>query len=124
MRTPQGDEAVFIAVDGDTVHVHMAGHTYEIRHEHILDRLAHASHGAADDQVCAPMPGTVVAMSAAAGDAVTRGAALMVMESMKLETTIAAPRDGVISAVHVAVGQTFERDALLVELEPQEGAAA
>ena len=62
------------------------------------------------------MPGSIVAVQVAVGDAVTKGQTLLVMESMKMETTIAAPRDGVIEALSYEKGQTFDRDALLVKL--------
>ncbi|MBL8382478.1 MAG: acetyl-CoA carboxylase biotin carboxyl carrier protein subunit [Burkholderiales bacterium] len=68
------------------------------------------------------MPGTVISVNAAPGQSVTRGQGLLVMESMKLETTVSAPRDGVLKAIHVGTGQTFDRDALLVEFEPAGGA--
>ena len=45
-------------------------------------------------RLSAPMPGRVVQLLVAAGDAVTRGQALIVIEAMKMEHTIAAPRDG------------------------------
>jgi biotin carboxyl carrier protein len=64
------------------------------------------------------MPGSLVVVHAKPGQAVTKGEALLVMESMKMETTLTAARDGVVAAVHFAPGQTFDRDALLLSLEP------
>ncbi len=115
--TAAGAEAVTVAVDGDTVHVHIGGYAYELTHLHILERLAHAAHAGADDAVQAPMPGTLVALHVTAGMRVARGDALLVMESMKLETTITAPRDGTVQKVHVEQGRSFERGALLVTLD-------
>lgn len=123
LSTEFGDEDVLIAIDGDRIFIHMGGADHELTHLPVLERLAHASHGAADDQIRAPMPGTVISVDASPGQAVTRGQALMVMESMKLETTVSAPRDGVLKTIHVAKGQTFDRDALLIEFEPAEGTA-
>jgi biotin carboxyl carrier protein len=82
-----------------------------------LQRLAAQGQGSAEDHVRAPMPGSLVAVHVKPGQAVARGEALLVMESMKMETTIAAPRDGVVEAIHFAQGQTFDRDALLLSLE-------
>ena len=62
------------------------------------------------------MPGTVVRVDVAVGDHVATGDPLVVIESMKLETTIRAWHDGTVSAVHVTAGQSFERDAVLVTL--------
>lgn len=105
------------ARDGDRIWVHAGGRA------HLLvwrDAVAHhqaQAEAGGEDVARAPMPGAVVAVSAAPGDQVKAGDALLVIESMKLESVIAAPRDGIVAEVHVAVGQTFERDAPLVTLE-------
>jgi biotin carboxyl carrier protein len=62
------------------------------------------------------MPGTVVRIAAQTGSTVAAGDAILVIESMKLETTIRAWRDGIVEAVHVTEGATFERGTLLVSL--------
>ncbi|NMM77679.1 acetyl/propionyl/methylcrotonyl-CoA carboxylase subunit alpha, partial [Acidovorax sp. SRB_24] len=62
-----------------------------------IDLLAHA--GEAQDEggrLTAPMPGKVVSFAVQAGDTVSKGQALAVMEAMKMEHTIAAPRAGVV----------------------------
>lgn len=107
---------VVIAIRGDDVFVHFEGEAYQLRYEHPLKRLAEAGQGAAEDKVLAPMPGSIVAVQIKVGDAVVKGQTLLVMESMKMETTITAPRDGVIEAVTYDKGQTFDRDALLLSL--------
>jgi biotin carboxyl carrier protein len=110
---------IFITTRGDDVFMHVDGEAHQLRYQHPLDRLAAQSGSAASDSVCAPMPGSLVAAHVKAGDKVTLGQALLVMESMKMETTIAAPRDGVVQAVHFAVAQAFDRDALLLTPEPE-----
>ncbi|WP_338424604.1 acetyl-CoA carboxylase biotin carboxyl carrier protein subunit [Sphingopyxis kveilinensis] len=118
---PLGSEpGATIAIDGDEVHIHLDGRAYRIRYEHPLDRFAAEARGDADDVACAPMPGVVVALYVAAGDAVGEGDALMVIESMKLETVIRAVRDGVVERVHYDVGRSFDRDAPLVTLAVRE----
>lgn len=112
-----GDLPPLVAVRGDDVYVHLDGESFQLTYEHPLERLAHAAHGAAEDSIRAPMPGSLVVAHVKPGDPVTKGQALLVMESMKMETTLAAARDGVVAAVHFAPGQTFERDALLLSLE-------
>jgi biotin carboxyl carrier protein len=64
----------------------------------------------------APMPGTVVALKVARGDAVIAGSVLMVIESMKLETQIRASQEGIVDRLHVKDGDSFDRDAILVTL--------
>jgi acetyl/propionyl-CoA carboxylase alpha subunit len=114
---------VVVAVRGDDVFVHIDGEAYQLRYQHPLDRLAAQAGGAASDRILAPMPGSIVSVAVKAGDAVAKGQTLLVMESMKMETTIAAPRDGVIAAVTYDKGQTFDRDVLLLSLEPAEKVA-
>lgn len=109
---------VFIATRGDDVFVHLDGAAYHLHYEHPLERLAHQAHGSAEDSVRAPMPGSVVALHVQEGDSVARGQTVLVIESMKMETTIVAPRDGVVHTVFFAQGQTFDRDALLLALAP------
>ncbi|HYH18696.1 MAG TPA: acetyl/propionyl/methylcrotonyl-CoA carboxylase subunit alpha [Azospirillum sp.] len=66
-------------------------------------------------RLTAPMPGTVIRVLVEAGQAVERGAPLMLLEAMKMEHTIKAPASGTVSAVHFAVGdQVSEGMELLV----------
>ena len=68
-------------------------------------------------RLSAPMPGRVVQLLVAAGDRVSQGQPLIVIEAMKMEHTIAAPRDGKIAAVRYAMGDFVEEGAELVTLE-------
>ncbi len=104
---------VVIATLGDQAFIHLNGAAYQLSYQHPLDRLAATGHGAADDSIRAPMPGSLVSVQVKAGDSVTRGQTLLVMESMKMETTLTSPRDGVIAEVRFEKGQTFDRDAVL-----------
>ena len=72
----------------------------------------------------APMPGKIVKVTAAAGDAVAKGDALLVLEAMKMEHTIAAPGDGVIEAMPFAVGQQVQEGDVLVRFAEEAEAAA
>lgn len=72
---------------------------------------------AGSGRVEAPMPGRVVSVRAKAGDAVTAGTALIVVEAMKMQNELLAPRAGIITRVLVTEGAAVERGALLVEIE-------
>jgi biotin carboxyl carrier protein len=61
----------------------------------------------------APMPGKVVKVLVAEGQEVTAGAALLVLEAMKMEHTVRAADAGVVRALHVAVGDQVDADRLL-----------
>ncbi len=69
-----------------------------------------------------PLPGTVIAVHVAVGDAVTDGQVLMVVEAMKMEHKITAHGDAVVTAVHFAVGERVGTGDLLVELGEVESA--
>jgi 3-methylcrotonyl-CoA carboxylase alpha subunit len=70
----------------------------------------------AGGRLTAPMPGRVIQLLVAAGETVRQGQAMMVIEAMKMEHTIAAPRDGVVAAVHYAAGDPVEEGAELIAL--------
>ena len=74
--------------------------------------------GVAANAIQAPMPGLVQAVFADAGQAVTQGEALLVLEAMKMEHRLNAPRDGVVLDVLAAVGDQVTDGAVLVTLEP------
>jgi len=69
------------------------------------------------DAVHSPMPGSVVALNAKAGDKVSAGDKLVVVEAMKMEHALLAPRDGTIEAVLVALGDQVEDGGLMIQLE-------
>lgn len=77
----------------------------------------HASSGAGDKAIKAPMQSTVVKLAVAAGDKVVEGDQILVLEAMKMEQSITSPRDGVIKAVKVAVGETVPSGTVLIEFE-------
>ncbi len=64
-----------------------------------------------------PLPGTVIAVHVTAGDTVTDGQVLMVVEAMKMEHKIVAPGDAVVSEVRFAVGDRVDQGDLLVALD-------
>jgi len=64
--------------------------------------------------VGAPMPGTVVTVAVSPGQQVSRGAALLSLEAMKMETALTAEREGTVAAVHVRPGDTVEAKDLLI----------
>ena len=80
-----------------------------------LDVLSHAGEsGAEGGRLTAPMPGKVVSFAVKAGDKVSKGQPLAVMEAMKMEHTIAAPADGVVEELLYAPGdQVMDGDELL-----------
>ncbi len=67
--------------------------------------------------VACPIAGTVLEVRCKPGDTVGQGQGLVIIEAMKMETTIAAPTAGRIKAVLVAAGDTVRESQTLVEFE-------
>jgi biotin carboxyl carrier protein len=77
-----------------------------------------------DHSTEAPMPGVALRVLVKPGDAVRKGAPLIVLEAMKMEHQIIAPFDGVVSAVNCREGEMVQPGLELVELTeapPAEG---
>jgi acetyl/propionyl-CoA carboxylase alpha subunit len=66
--------------------------------------------------VSSPMPGKIVGVVVADGEAVTESALLVVLEAMKMEHRIVAPLTGTIARVHVKLGDIVAADAPLVTI--------
>ena len=98
-----------VTLDGSTVHVE------------IIDPLA-AKRRRREDEigssgvVKALMPGRVVRVLVAQGDAVRKGQGLVILEAMKMENEIIAPADGTVDELFVEPGQTVEAGADLVHV--------
>jgi len=67
-------------------------------------------------QVGAPIPGLVATLAVSVGQKVAKGDKLLMMEAMKMQTTVYAPADGVVEALYAQVGDTVESKDLLVKL--------
>jgi 3-methylcrotonyl-CoA carboxylase alpha subunit len=78
-------------------------------------------HLANDGAILAPMPGKVIAVDVAAGEAVTTGQRLLVLEAMKMEHALTAPFDGTVAELAASEGQQVQVEALLARVEKAEG---
>ena len=103
--------------DGDDVLVHDGDARLRLRIEPMYRSLAGAD-TSAESRIRAPMPGRVVLVQAAAGDAVQAGDVVLVLEAMKMELALRAPRDGVLAEIRAQAGEFVEADAVLATLEP------
>lgn len=66
--------------------------------------------------IVSPMPGRVLKINVAAGDSVTKGQVLMVVEAMKMENNILCPADGVVDKLLVKEGDMVDGSARLIHL--------
>jgi len=69
-----------------------------------------------DGVIRAPMPGKIVNVSVAVGEAVAAGQPVLVLESMKMENTITSPIDGTVSVILVMAGNAVLHGQTLIEI--------
>lgn len=118
-----------IVMDGRSyeVSVEARGDGYVVRHgaAECLVQLDDPSRGAREarpvatgpERVTAVMPGRVVRVLVLAGETVTEGQGIVVIEAMKMENEISASKPGRVASVEVRPGQAVEAGALLAVIE-------
>lgn len=103
---------------GQRYEVLLDGQPYEVRledeRERALASLASGGHESGDAIVKAPMPGLVVNIPVAVGDAVQRGQTVAVLEAMKMENDLGAPRSGIVKEIKASAGQAVNQGQPLV----------
>ncbi len=132
LNAPSRDVATFL-LDGEPVEIALAGQgscegetsvlvaesgkVWQLQRWRV-DGAGH--HGAHDGEILSPMPGKVIAVEVAEGQAVTKGQKLLTLEAMKMEHTLTAPFDGTVAQLTVAAGDHVQVEALLARIEPSE----
>ena len=96
------------------------GTAYEIELEELTGAVPAAAPAAAPaagaTTINAPMPGNILKVNVANGQAVKKGDVLMILEAMKMENEIMCPVDGTIASVNVTAGATVESGAVLCSI--------
>lgn len=67
--------------------------------------------------VKAPMPGTILSVNYSAGQKVSEGDVLMILEAMKMENEIVAPKSGTLTSVTVSKGSSVATDDVLAYVD-------
>ncbi|MFI0348863.1 biotin carboxylase N-terminal domain-containing protein [Actinomadura sp. 9N407] len=122
-----GDGTLTLSYDGRTLsyaaarHGHTLwlgrdGHAWALA-EHVRAERGADAIAAGDGVLRSPMPGTVLAVKVAEGDAVTEGQPLVVVEAMKMEHTVTAPIAGVVAQLPARTGAQVALDAVLAVIE-------
>jgi 3-methylcrotonyl-CoA carboxylase alpha subunit len=108
--------AAHTAPAADGQFVWLAGKSWQIQHPAAHQPPPTARAQDATGTLTTAMPGLVTAILVQVGDAVERGAPLVILEAMKMEMRITAPYAGRVSKVACSVGQVVTPGALLVEI--------
>ncbi len=113
-----------VAPDDSAFAIEAAGAVYVMRHgRQTVVALSDPATLAADDgerggAVRAPMHGRLSVLLVSAGDRVTRGQRLAIIEAMKMEHALAAPRDGLVADLSVPAGAQVAEGAILMTVQP------
>ena len=105
------DQVVWLGEGGDSWSYRRVRRTVIHREGDIAD---------VDGDIRSPMPGAVILLPKAAGEAVHEGEVVAVVEAMKMEYPLIAPFSGVVEAVLVSPGTQVTRGQVLVRLTPEE----
>ena len=93
--------------------------TLEVEIKNNLDQLLEKL-GMSDDtsqeikEVHSPMPGMILDIIVKAGQKVSKGEPLLILEAMKMENIIKSPKDSVLKHINVSKGQNVNRGDILI----------
>ncbi len=107
---------VFVARRKESILVSVGPASFEFKPAEEATRRR--ARGLAAAEILAPMPGKVLKVLVSTGDLVQAGQPLVVIEAMKMETTLAAESAALVKHVRVEEGQTVDHGAVLIVLGP------
>jgi len=112
---------VLIARRRDSILVALGPNQFEFR----IPKNVRKRRGVAGaQQIEAPMPGKVLKILVVPNQPVAAGAPLVVLEAMKMETTLHAEDPAIVAKILVTPGQSVDHGSVLIELGPSPQPAA
>ena len=116
----QGEAATMIYhLDQDRIHVASDRETRVVKNLSL--RLRTDDEEGGGGTILAPMHGKLLEITVAAGDRVTKGQKLAVLEAMKMQHEILAEIDGTVDVIAAPVGEQIAADELILEITTDEG---
>jgi acetyl-CoA carboxylase biotin carboxylase subunit len=115
-----------VYVSGDTKgmgSVSFEGHIFEMQRQDFLPesvlpvRFESSDHS---NEVYSPMPGKVIKLFVNAGEKVSRGDVLLIIEAMKMENSIISPADGIVERINVILNDRIDPGKALILLKKNE----
>ena len=114
----------YLARHGNTRIVMIRGIPYSIGDADVIDAPSRGKKRAQviPQEITPPMPAVVVRILVSRGDRVKQGDSVIVVSSMKMETTLTAPSDGRVKAVNVAEGDKVMPGHILIDIDRDDAA--
>jgi biotin carboxyl carrier protein len=104
-------------IEEGVVTVHGFRYEIEVRDPRRWSRQSRSGAHAQAQDIKAPMPGKVVRVLVAVGDAVEAGQGIVVVEAMKMQNELKAPRPGKVTSIAAKVGATAAAGEVLATIE-------
>ena len=113
-------EVLDLNITEKTVSLRINGHIHQVQlkdqFDLLLEKMGMSNAAATKVNVLkAPMPGLIVGINVAVGDAVGKGDSLLILEAMKMENNLKAPGDGIVKTIRATKGDRVEKGQVLVE---------
>lgn len=109
--------AVYTRKCGDHYYCSVAGENYTFEQKVGTGFRRTTAREQSEDSVSSPMPGLVVKIPVAVGDAVDEGTTLAIIEAMKMQNELRASRKGIVKKIHFQEGEQVDAFQPIVELE-------
>lgn len=116
-------ESYEVAIDptDDLYHVMLKSTLYEVKVEDERTRrlaglIGRPGEAVGEVLIKAPMPGIIVSVQVAEGQAIAKGDIVVVLESMKMQNEFKSPKDGQVSSVRVGIGDKVDQNEIMVTI--------
>jgi biotin carboxyl carrier protein len=110
-----------VRVEAGQVTVGQRHFDYKVDDPRQWKRTDEAAGGKGRAAILAPMPGKIVRVLVAVGDAVEAGQGIVVVEAMKMQNELKAPQSGLVASVHVKENDSVVAGAVLAVIDPAPG---
>jgi biotin carboxyl carrier protein len=111
----------FAEMDETHIHIFIEGRSYSFEKVKVGYDFEMSAEGVKSDreEIKPPMPGSVVKLLVENGQEVSEGEGLIIVEAMKMETTIYTSISGVVSEISVEAGQQVDANKILLVIEKE-----
>jgi len=110
---PDGMRSVFFELNGQPREIEVRDKSFK----EVAANTRRKANPANIGEVAAPIPGAVTAIHVKVDIPVKKGDGLLVMEAMKMQTSVYAPKDGIVRELAVRTGDSVKAGDLLVLIE-------